>query len=153
MEISNIEITSYNIPLPEPVEAYAAGIMKAFDLVICRIKNDDGIEGVGYITVHENQGQAIATIIKNSFVPILVNKDPRLIELLFTKIIFFSFFLFLLGKLINLKAIRITVRNPTIQIIKLVLSRVLICRSTLKLPAFECLLTEICFSSLDELVK
>ena len=67
MEISNIEITSYNIPLPEPVEAYAAGIMKAFDLVICRIKNDDGIEGVGYITVHENQGQAIATIIKNSF--------------------------------------------------------------------------------------
>ena len=82
MEISNIEITSYNIPLPEPVEAYAAGIMKAYDLVVCKIKNDDGIEGVGYITVHENQGQAIATIIKNSFVPILLNKDPRLIELL-----------------------------------------------------------------------
>ena len=41
MEISNIEITSYNIPLPEPVEAYAAGIMKAFDLVVCKIKNDD----------------------------------------------------------------------------------------------------------------
>jgi len=42
MKISNVEITTYSIPLPEPVEAYAAGIMKAFDLVICKISNDNG---------------------------------------------------------------------------------------------------------------
>ena len=62
MKISEIQIKIYKIPLPEPVEAYAAGIMKAFDLVICKITNDDGIEGVGYITVHENQGLAIQQI-------------------------------------------------------------------------------------------
>ena len=74
-------VISNKIPLPEPVEAYAAGVMKAFDLVICKIDNDNGQQGVGYITVHENQGLAIASIIKNSFVPLLLDKDPRLIEL------------------------------------------------------------------------
>jgi len=38
MFISEIKIDTYNIPLPEPVEAYAAGVMKSFDLVVCRIK-------------------------------------------------------------------------------------------------------------------
>ena len=37
IEISKIEVNSYNIPLPEPVEAFAAGVMKAFDLVVCKI--------------------------------------------------------------------------------------------------------------------
>ena len=45
MFISEIKIDTYNIPLPEPVEAYAAGVMKSFDLVICRVTNDNGIEG------------------------------------------------------------------------------------------------------------
>ena len=80
MKISNIDVKTYKIPLPEPVKAYAAGIMKAFDLVICKINDDNGVEGVGYITVHENQGLAIAQIIKSSFKSILINKDPRLIE-------------------------------------------------------------------------
>ena len=71
MEISKIEVNTYKIPLPEPVEAFAAGVMKAFDLVICKIINDDGGHGIGYITVHENQGLAIASIIKNSFIPII----------------------------------------------------------------------------------
>ena len=82
MEISKIEVNAYKIPLPEPVEAFAAGVMKAFDLVVCKIINDDGAYGIGYITVHENQGLAIASIIKNSFIPIILKKDPRLIELL-----------------------------------------------------------------------
>ena len=67
MESSNLEIKTYTIPLPEPVEAFASGLMKDFDLVICKIKNDYGIEGIGYITVHENHGQAIETIIKNGY--------------------------------------------------------------------------------------
>ena len=76
MEISNVDVNTYKIPLPEPVEAYAAGLMKAFDLVICKITNNNGIQGVGYITVHENQGLAISQIIKNSFKPLLLKQDP-----------------------------------------------------------------------------
>ncbi len=80
MKISKLYVDTFKIPLNEPVKAYAAGIMKAFDLVICKIVNDDGIEGIGYITVHENQGCAISSIIKNSFQNLLLNKDPRFIE-------------------------------------------------------------------------
>ena len=29
MKISNVEINTYKIPLPEPVEAYAAGVMES----------------------------------------------------------------------------------------------------------------------------
>ena len=47
MEISKIEVNTYKIPLPEPVEAFAAGVMKACDLVICKIINDDGGHGLG----------------------------------------------------------------------------------------------------------
>ena len=67
MEISKVEVDTYQIPLPEPVEAFAAGVMKAFDLVICKVTNDNNEQGVGYITVHENQGLAITSIIKSSF--------------------------------------------------------------------------------------
>ena len=74
MEISRIEIKTYKVPLLEPVEAFAAGVMNAFDLVVCQIFNDNNESGIGYISVHENQGLAIATIIKNSFIPLLLKK-------------------------------------------------------------------------------
>ena len=47
MEISKVEVDTYQIPLPEPVEAFAAGVMKAFDLVICKVTNDNN-EPVSY---------------------------------------------------------------------------------------------------------
>ena len=48
MEISNVDVNTYKIPLPEPVEAYAAGLMKAFDLVICKSRT-------GYFTNYQKQ--------------------------------------------------------------------------------------------------
>ena len=52
MEILNVEVNTYQIPLPEPVEAFAAGVMKAFDLVICKITNDNNEQGVGLSLIH-----------------------------------------------------------------------------------------------------
>ena len=52
MEISRIEIKTYKVPLLEPVEAFAAGVMNAFDLVVCQIFNDNNESGIGYISVH-----------------------------------------------------------------------------------------------------
>ena len=51
MEISKVEVNTYKIPLPEPVEAFAAGVMKAFDLVICKVTNDNNEQGVGYLSL------------------------------------------------------------------------------------------------------
>ena len=72
MNIKNIEILSYTVPLKEPVEAYAAGIMSGFGLVIVKIMDENGNIGQGYTTLHSNHELAIARIIEDTYKPILI---------------------------------------------------------------------------------
>jgi L-alanine-DL-glutamate epimerase-like enolase superfamily enzyme len=83
--IDRIETTLHRIPLPEPIEAYAAGVMKAFDMVSVRITNSDGVEGCGYTVLHEGQGVAVAAIVTNVFEPLLDGQDPDRIEWLWRR--------------------------------------------------------------------
>ena len=48
-----------SLKTPSTPNNHAAGVMRAFDLVTCKIFNDNGEYGIGYITVHENQGYTI----------------------------------------------------------------------------------------------
>ena len=80
MKIDRIDIKLFTIPLPEPVEAAAAGLMTNFDLVLVTLQDSEGTIGTGYTTMHQNQGAAAATIIKNVFYDLLLNQDPRHIE-------------------------------------------------------------------------
>lgn len=47
-KIAEVRIHHFTLPLPELVEAYAAGVMRGFDMVAVRITDADGAEGVGY---------------------------------------------------------------------------------------------------------
>jgi len=85
MNIKNIEILSYTIPLKEPVEAYAAGIMTGFGLVIVKITDENGNIGQGYTTMHSKQELAIARIIEDVYKPILIKSDSSRIEYLWEK--------------------------------------------------------------------
>ena len=67
MNIKNVEILSYTVPLKEPVKAYAAGLMTGFGVVIVKITDENGNVGQGYTTMHSNQELAIARIIKDTF--------------------------------------------------------------------------------------
>lgn len=78
--ITSLEITLYRVPLPVAVEASAAGLMTAFDLVMARVRCSDGVEGCGYTVMHEGQGPAIAAICDGPFREILMGSDPDLIE-------------------------------------------------------------------------
>lgn len=80
--IANVKVDLFTIPLPVAVEASAAGLMEAFDMVMARITCSDGVTGLGYTVLHAGQGGAVATIIRDSFVPILNGADPDLIETL-----------------------------------------------------------------------
>ena len=62
MFISEIKIDTYNIPLPEPVEAYAAGVMKSFDLVVCRIPEGFSPNNDGYNDTFKLKGYDVKTI-------------------------------------------------------------------------------------------
>lgn len=80
MRIERVDVSCFRIPLPEPIEAYAAGVMKAFDMVMARITDADGATGVGYTVMHEGQGPAIAAIARNVFAALLEGEDADLIE-------------------------------------------------------------------------
>ncbi|MEM7424241.1 MAG: mandelate racemase/muconate lactonizing enzyme family protein, partial [Pseudomonadota bacterium] len=78
--IETVETHLFTIPLPVAVEASAAGLMRAFDMVMARITCSDGVTGVGYTVLHAGQGGAVARIIEDSFLPILTGADADLIE-------------------------------------------------------------------------
>ena len=53
MRIERVEVDCFRVPLPVPVEAYAAGLMKAFDMVVTRVVDSDGAWGFGYTVMHK----------------------------------------------------------------------------------------------------
>jgi len=80
MSIDRIDVDTFRIPLPVPVEAAASGLMRGFDMVMVRITDSDGATGTGYTVMHEGQGPAIAAIVDNVFAGLLQDQDPGLIE-------------------------------------------------------------------------
>ena len=60
--IDKLDIDLFRLPLPVAMEASAAGVMTAFDMVTARITDSDGVTGVGYTVMHEGQGGPIAAI-------------------------------------------------------------------------------------------
>lgn len=60
--LAEMSIDLFTIPLPEPIEAHAAGLMRDFDLVTARVQDTDGATGMGYTVLHQGQGGAVAAI-------------------------------------------------------------------------------------------
>ena len=50
--IAALRTDLYSLPLPTPVEASAAGLMKGFDMVVARITDTDGAAGCGFPKKH-----------------------------------------------------------------------------------------------------
>lgn len=78
--VAEMKVDCFTVPLPTPVEASAAGLMKAFDMVAVRLKDSDGVEGIGYTVMHEGQGAAIAKILDQPLRPFVMGADPDRIE-------------------------------------------------------------------------
>jgi len=78
--IDRMEVSLHRVPLPEPVEAFAAGLMVNFDVVMVRLTDADGARGLGYTVMHEGQGSAIARMAETSMRPLVEGADGDLIE-------------------------------------------------------------------------
>lgn len=85
MKIKNVKVSTYSIPLKEPVKAYAAGMMKGFDITIVKITDEDNNVGQGYTLTHVGFGQSILRIIEDNYKSILINSDSSKIEYLWKK--------------------------------------------------------------------
>ena len=85
-KVKTLETILYRLPLPEPVEAAAAGVMGEFELVMVRIKDNNGTEGCGYTALMVNQGAAVAKIIESVCAEGILGEDARNIEWLWSKL-------------------------------------------------------------------
>ena len=82
--IATLKADFYRIPLPEILTDSMHGIMRAFELVTARIRDQDGAEGVGYTFTVGRNGGAIADIIGREMPEILIGKDADGIERLWS---------------------------------------------------------------------
>ncbi len=85
-KIDHMEVSVHRVPLPQPVEAFAAGLMVNFDMVLVRLWDTDGVEGLGYSVCHEGQGPAIGQIAGGSMRPFVEGADADLIEAIWHKL-------------------------------------------------------------------
>ena len=83
--IAEMHVHHFTLPLPEPIEAYAAGVMHAFDMVAVRITDADGATGIGYTVMHEGQGASIAAVADGPFREAVMGEDADRIEWLWRR--------------------------------------------------------------------
>ena len=81
-KIHSVTTGFFRVPLPEILTDSTHGIMRDFELVTARIRDEDGSEGVGYTFTVGRNGGATANIIEREMTEIIKGRDADLIEAL-----------------------------------------------------------------------
>lgn len=78
--IEAVESACYSIPLATPLSDSTHGVMHAFEVVTARVRDVDGVEGLGYTFTTGQAGKAVATIVQSYLSPALIGTDADLVE-------------------------------------------------------------------------
>ena len=70
----------YRIPLPEILTDSMHGVMRDFELITVRVRDEDGAEGVGYTFTVGRNGGATANILETEMAPLVTGRDADQIE-------------------------------------------------------------------------
>jgi L-alanine-DL-glutamate epimerase-like enolase superfamily enzyme len=85
MRIRNIETGLYQIPLAVTLSDSTHGEIPFFELITVRIRDEDGMEGVGYTYSVGVGGRAIHSLVEHDLKPLLMDEDAARIEHLWQK--------------------------------------------------------------------
>lgn len=85
MPITAIDTGLYRIELPVPLSDSTHGTMTHFELVTVRLRDSDGVEGVGYTYTTGAGGAAVHALIDQGLRPVLLGADPDAIEALWQR--------------------------------------------------------------------
>ena len=87
MKIQSITSDLFYIPLPEVLTDSTHGVMEHFALVTVRIRDNQGLEGLGYTyTVGKTGGAAILSMLEYDIKRLLLGEDPNEIDRIFDKL-------------------------------------------------------------------
>jgi L-alanine-DL-glutamate epimerase-like enolase superfamily enzyme len=78
--INSVITGFYRVPLPEILTDSMHGIMRDFELITARVRDEDGAEGVGYTFTVGRNGGATANILEAEMAPLVMGKDADQIE-------------------------------------------------------------------------
>lgn len=79
-KIKKIEIEYFQVPLDEVLSDAMHGDHTHFELILCRIICEDGVEGVGYTYTGGKGGQAIYSLLNTELKPFLLGQNANRIE-------------------------------------------------------------------------
>jgi L-alanine-DL-glutamate epimerase-like enolase superfamily enzyme len=85
MRIANLDTALFRIELPVPLSDSTHGTMTHFELVTVRLRDSDGVEGVGYTYTTGAGGTAVHALIDQGLRPVLIGADADQIEALWTR--------------------------------------------------------------------
>ena len=86
MKIESVQCELFDIPLPTPLTDSTHGQMSCFAVVVVRIFDSEGYEGLGYTyTVGNTGGSAILALLQHDVVPLLLGEDADCIEQLWQR--------------------------------------------------------------------
>ena len=86
MKIKSVDVGYYRIPLPIALSDSRHGYIRDFELVTVTIESDNGLQGVGYTYTGGYGGRAIASLLKDDLVPLLLGEESTAIESLWEKL-------------------------------------------------------------------
>lgn len=79
-KIESILTRSYRVPLPVALSDSTHGDITHFELICVLVRDDDGLEGLGYTYTVGAGGLAVHTLIDRYLKPLLLGRDPGQIE-------------------------------------------------------------------------
>jgi len=86
VKIKSVDCDLFFIPLPEVLTDSTHGEMTHFSLATVRVRDCDGVQGLGYTyTVGKTGGPSVLAMLTHDVEPLLIGEDPRQIEQLSRK--------------------------------------------------------------------
>lgn len=82
MPIRGVQADHDTIPLPVALSDSTHGTIRGFELVTARVRDADGVEGVGYTDTVGTGGAAVHALVARDLAPWLVGRDAERIEAL-----------------------------------------------------------------------
>jgi L-alanine-DL-glutamate epimerase-like enolase superfamily enzyme len=80
MTVRAIQADHYRIPLPVALSDSTHGTIQAFELITVRVRDTDGMEGVGYTYTVGTGGAAVHALLARDLVPVLLGRETERIE-------------------------------------------------------------------------
>jgi L-alanine-DL-glutamate epimerase-like enolase superfamily enzyme len=84
-KIASVNAGLHRIELPAPLADSTHGTMTHFELVLVRVRDDEGAEGSGYTYTVGSGGAAVQTLVERNIEPLLRGADAELIEAIWQK--------------------------------------------------------------------